>query len=51
MGRSPGMSRGDEAGKRGVGEEGIGMQRVEVVDLFAAPGVPMVGLTSSACRV
>lgn len=43
-------SRCGKAGNWEVGEEGIGMQRVEVVLLFAAPGVPMVGLTISACR-
>lgn len=50
MGRSPLMSRGEEAGKEEVGEEEMGTQRAEVVVLFAAPGAPMVGLTSSACR-
>lgn len=50
MGRSPVRSQCGKDVNWEVGEEGTGMQRVEVVVLFAAPGVPMIGLTSSACR-
>lgn len=43
------MYQREEAGRGEVGEEGMGTQRIDVVGLFAAPGVPTVGLPSSAC--
>lgn len=47
VGSSPVMSRGEEAGRGEVGEEGMGSQ-ADGFGLFAAPGAPMGGLPSSA---
>lgn len=47
-GSSQVMSRGEEAEKGGVGEEGMGTQTADGAGPFAAPGAPAGGSPSSA---
>lgn len=51
VGNSQEMSQGEEAGREEVVEEGMEIQKADSAGLFAAPGVPMGGLPSSASLV